>query len=162
MKPVKNITAKVNDQFSFDADQLSDIDMVPIDDRHFHLLSGGKSYRAELVSADHKRKTFTIKINGSKYHVQLADSYDQMVERLGLGVVTAKAAKDVMAPMPGLVLQIMIKSGEEVNEGQPLLILEAMKMENVIKATADGVVAQVEVNKGDAVDKGQMMIKMEG
>jgi biotin carboxyl carrier protein len=162
MKPAKNITAKVNDQFSFAADQLSDIDMVPIDDQHFHLLSGGKSYRAELVGTDHQQKAFTIKINGSKYQVQLADAYDQMVDRLGLGVVAAKAAKDVMAPMPGLVLQMMVKTGEEVSQGQALLILEAMKMENVIKATADGVVAQVEVNQGDAVEKGQLMIKMEG
>jgi biotin carboxyl carrier protein len=161
MKSAKNITAKVNDQFSFDADQLSDVDMVPIDDRHFHLLSGGKSYRAELVSANHNRKLFTIKINGSKYQVQLADAYDQMVERLGLGVVAAKAVKDIMAPMPGLVLQIMVKAGEEVQEGQTLLILEAMKMENVIKAAADGIIAQVEVSQGTAVDKGQLMIKME-
>lgn len=161
MKPAKNITAKVNDQFSFDTNQLTDIDMVRIDDRHFHLLSDGKSYRAEMVSADHRSKVFTIKINGSKYQVKLADAYDQMIERLGLSVVTAKAAKDVMAPMPGLVLKLMVKAGEVVSEGQPLLILEAMKMENVIKAAADGIVAKVEVSQGAAVDKGQLMIKME-
>lgn len=161
MQPTQNITAKVNDQFDFSAEELIDLDIVPIDDRHFHLLAGGKSYRAELVRADHRRKAFTIKINGSRYDIQLADAYDQMIERLGLSVVSAPVLKDSMAPMPGLVLQIMVSAGEAVTEGQALLLLEAMKMENVIKAAADGVVASVEVSQGEAVDKGQLLIKME-
>lgn len=161
MKPTNNITAKVNGQFDFSADQLTDIDMVPIDRTHFHILSGGKSYRAELLHADQNNKAFTIKINGSKYQIQLADAYDQMVARLGLGEVVSKAAKDVIAPMPGLILQLMVEAGETIKEGQALLILEAMKMENVIKANADGTIASIEVEQGMAVEKGQLMIKME-
>ena len=56
--------------------------------------------------------------------------------------------------MPGKVLQVLVEPGHTVEEGQPLLVLEAMKMENVIKATAAGTVSEVPVNEGDAVEKG--------
>ena len=160
MKSLDNISAKVNDTFSFDATGIDDLDFTPIDDRHFHILAKGKSYRAELIERDFRKKQFTIKINGSPYVIQLADAYDQMVERLGLSANKVQGAQDIEAPMPGLVLKIMVEDGESVSAGQPILILEAMKMENVIKAATDGVVATIEVTGGDAVEKGQLLVKM--
>ena len=160
MQHLENISAKVNEDFSFSQADLTDLDFQPIDKHHFHVLANGKAYRAELVNHNFQRKTFTIKINGSRYEVVLADTYDQMVERLGLGAVNSNAVSDVMAPMPGLVLEMMTKAGEAVTAGQPLLILEAMKMENVIKAAADGIVEEVVVDQGAAVEKGQLLIKM--
>ena len=62
--------------------------------------------------------------------------------------------------MPGLVLEIMVKAGDEVKKGDALLILEAMKMENVLKATGDGTVKSVSVSKGAPVDKGTILIEM--
>ena len=67
----------------------------------------------------------------------------------------------VIAPMPGMVLEILINNGETVTEGQPVIILEAMKMENVLKAPGDGVVKVIKVKKGDPVDKKQVLIEME-
>ena len=162
MQQAEKIRAKVNEQFAFTAAELNELDFIPLDDRHFHVLSDGKSYRAELVQAHHQRKAFTIKINGTKFDIQLADTYDQMIDRLGLNVVAKHGAKQVNAPMPGLVLQLMVAAGDTVSAGQALLILEAMKMENVIKAAADGLVASISVQQGDAVEKGQLLIKMEG
>lgn len=161
MKHLENISAKVNDRFEFSSEEMDQLDFTPIDERHFHILTNGKSYRAELVSRDFQRKRFTIKINGSKYEINLADAYDQMVERLGLGAINTAMAADIMAPMPGLVLEVMAKEGESVTAGQPILILEAMKMENVIKAPADGLIAKIPVSKGAAVEKGQLLVKME-
>jgi biotin carboxyl carrier protein len=63
--------------------------------------------------------------------------------------------------MPGLVLNILVEAGQEVSKGDALLILEAMKMENVIKASGDGKVRSVKVKKGDAVDKGLLLVEME-
>jgi biotin carboxyl carrier protein len=161
MKHLEDISAKVNNQFEFTNEDIDQLDFTPIDDRNFHILANGKSYRAELVSRNFQRKRFTIKINGSKYEINLADAYDQMVERLGLGAINTTVVSDIMAPMPGLVLQVMAKEGEQVTAGQPILILEAMKMENVIKAAADGVIAKISVSKGAAVEKGQLLVKME-
>lgn len=161
MKHLENISAKVNETFSFDSASIDQLDFTPIDDRHFHILANGKSYRAELVEHNFRRKQFTVKINGSRYNIQLADAYDQMVERLGLSAQKNHGAQDIKAPMPGLVLKISVENGQTVTAGQPILILEAMKMENVIKATSEGKVASIEVAAGAAVDKGQLLVKME-
>ncbi len=158
---LEKINAKVKHTFSFSADELLTIDPISDDGRRFHILVDGQSYRAELMEANFHKKTFTIKMNGSRYVIQLADAYDQMVERLGLKVASAQAVKDAKAPMPGLVLSISVEAGQEVKEGEPLLILEAMKMENVIKAVADGVVKAISVKQGAAVEKGQLLIEIE-
>ena len=106
-------------------------------------------------------KTFTIKVNGSAYEVQLADQYDQLVNRLGLGVVSEHKVREIRAPMPGLVLDISVEIGQHVQKGDPLLILEAMKMENVLKSQGDGVVKAIRVEKGEAVDKNALLIEMD-
>lgn len=158
---LEKINAKVNQTFAFSAEELLTIDPVTDDGRRFHILVDGQSYRAELMEANFHQKTFTIKMNGSRYVIQLADIYDQMVERLGLKVASGQAVKDAKAPMPGLVLSIAVTEGQEVKAGEPLLILEAMKMENVLKAVADGVVQSIVVKEGSAVDKGQLLVAIE-
>ena len=159
MKHLEDISAKVNDRFEFTNEEIDQLDFMPIDDRNFHILSNGKSYRAELVSRNFQRKLFTIKINGTRYDIKLADAYDQMVERLGLGAINTTLVADIMAPMPGLVLQIMAKEGDNVTAGQPILILEAMKMENILKSQGEGTVKNVKVKKGDTVEKGQVLVE---
>jgi biotin carboxyl carrier protein len=62
--------------------------------------------------------------------------------------------------MPGLVLNVLVSDGQSVAKGDAVLVLEAMKMENIIKAPADGVVKKVAVVKGDKVEKNQVMISM--
>ena len=74
---------------------------------------------------------------------------------------SAQVVKDIKAPMPGLVLQISVGPGDTVEKGDPLLILEAMKMENVLKAPGSGTVKKVSVNQGQAVEKNQLLIEME-
>jgi len=68
---------------------------------------------------------------------------------------------EVKAPMPGLLLNVMVKPGNQVFKGDNLLVLEAMKMENMIKSPTDGVVKSIEVEKSSAVDKNQVLIKFE-
>jgi biotin carboxyl carrier protein len=160
MQASHSIHAKVNGQFQFTTEELGQLDFIPLDDSHFHILSSGKSYRATLLEADPQRKSFCVAINGSRYDIQLADAYDQMIERMGLSAKVTKQARDVNAPMPGLVLKLMVEPGQAVTAGQALLILEAMKMENVIKAAADATVESVNVHQGDAVEKGYLLIKM--
>ena len=159
MAQVDKLTAKVNQHFSFEAEELNNIDFSPIDDRHFHILHDSRSYKATLVEANYEEKNFLIKINGNKYTVQLSDQYDELIEQLGLNVLPTHTALDIKAPMPGLVLDILVKEGQEVEEGTPILILEAMKMENVLKAAAAGIIEKIEVEKGTAVEKGQLLVK---
>jgi biotin carboxyl carrier protein len=157
----KNYNAVVNEDFQFEGISGTDLDVIPLDDKHFHILQNGKSFRAELISIDAQQKQVQLKINGNKYHIQLEDQYDQLIRKMGLKVKTNQQIKDIKAPMPGLVLEIMVEVGQFVAVGDALLILQAMKMENVIKAQGEGVIKDIVVKQGAAVEKGQLLIVLE-
>lgn len=154
---------KVNDanEFDFNSEQVKDFDFVKEQDGTFHILKNNKGYRAEIVETDFAKKTFTIKVNGNTHQIKLEDKFDLLVNQLGLSVINTQKASDVKAPMPGLVLGVMVEVGQEVKEGDGLLILEAMKMENVIKSAGEGLVKAIHTEKGNAVEKGQLLIEVE-
>ena len=68
----------------------------------------------------------------------------------------------VKAPMPGLVVEVMVKKGERVFRGQNLLVIESMKMESGVASPCDGVVAETRVRSGQAVETGDVLIRFEG
>lgn len=146
---------------SINPSELSTLDLFPTETDQYHILHAEKSFSATLLSADFRKKTFQIRINGNPYTVKLADKYDQQVEQMGLTVTANKAISEIKAPMPGLVLEVAVEVGQTVSKGDPLLILEAMKMENIIKSPGEAVVKAVFVKKGEAVDKGHLLIEME-
>ncbi|MCP3929028.1 MAG: acetyl-CoA carboxylase biotin carboxyl carrier protein subunit [Bacteroidetes bacterium] len=153
--------AIVNEEFDVDNLTANGLDVVKKADGKYHILDQHKSYIAEIISADFKNKTFHIKVNDRDYHIKLADQYDQLIRELGLSVAVTHKINHVKAPMPGLVLKIMVEPGATILQGDDLLILEAMKMENVIKSPGDGSVKNILVKKGAAVEKGQILIEME-
>lgn len=156
----KTFRATVDEKHTFDEIN-GELDIIPTADGNFHIIKDNLSYNAEVLSTNYNDKVFRLKINGVIYEVKLDDEYDQLVKRLGLSVVSQQVVKDINAPMPGLVLEVSVEAGQEVEEGTPLLILEAMKMENVIKAPAEGVVKKINVSKGEAVEKNFLLIEME-
>ncbi len=89
--------------------------------------------------------------------VQLQDDRSRLLQTLGLDKATKKVS-EIKAPMPGMVLNILVKAGDSVKKNDPVLVLEAMKMENVIKAPGDAMIATVHAEKGKAVEKGQLLI----
>jgi biotin carboxyl carrier protein len=78
-----------------------------------------------------------------------------------VGGTELESAKSISAPMPGLVLKIQVEEGQKVQAGQGVVVVEAMKMENELKASADGVVTKIEVSEGDTVDKGAVLVVIE-
>lgn len=147
-----------NDQFAFANGDTANLDFIPVDENHFHIIKDNKKYLAELVKADYYAKTFTLNVNGNYYDILLKDTFDNLAESMGLSVESSAKMNEVNAPMPGLILDIMVKEGDQVEKGTPLLILEAMKMENVIKATGVGAVKKIEVTQNTAVAKGDVLI----
>jgi biotin carboxyl carrier protein len=127
----------------------------------YHILLDQVSYHATLEKVDYVNKSFTFRIQGNAYEVKLADRFDQMVDSLGFSSQNNAKVKDLKAPMPGLVLELLVEPGQAVQKGDSLIILEAMKMENVLKAAGDGVVKALKVEKGAAVTKGQVLLEME-
>lgn len=127
----------------------------------FHVLWGAKSFNAELVQIQHDTKTVSLKINGRDYVVSLKDRFDDLLKSLGMEGAGAPKIKDIKAPMPGMVLNIMVEDGMDVEKDQALIILEAMKMENVIKSPIQGKIKKVEVVKGVAVEKNTVLVSFE-
>ena len=85
---------------------------------------------------------------------------DLLVEHFGFSSKASKKANEIKAPMPGMVLSVMVTEGQNVLKGESVLILEAMKMENVIKAPADCIVKTVKIKQGNAVEKNQVIIEL--
>jgi biotin carboxyl carrier protein len=160
---VQSLTKDPSGQYEFEVqpDDLKSLDVLSVKDNAFHVLKNGQSYHAELVQVDYDTRLFTFLIAGNKYEVKISDYYERLVRQLGLTTGGTHKMNIVKAPMPGLVLNIMVEPGQTVEKGDPLIILEAMKMENVIKAAGEGRVKAIKVLKGTAVDKGQLLIELD-
>jgi biotin carboxyl carrier protein len=134
-------------------------DLVKVGDGYFHILINTKSYRAEIVKVNRSTKSFLIKINGEQYFIELKDKFDLLLEKMGLTNGIGGKINSIKAPMPGLIIDLKVKAGDKVMAGDSLLILEAMKMENLIKASGESTVKSVKVKKGDSVEKNQILIE---
>ena len=128
---------------------------------HFHLLLNNRSYCAEIISTDRVTKTVVIKIGNKEIPVSLKNKFDELLQVIGIDQSVAIKVKDINAPMPGMVLQIMVESGQHIKKGDAIVVLEAMKMENILKSPADGIVKKVHVIKGDKVEKNQVMVNLD-
>lgn len=134
-------------------------DIEAINPKEYHLLLNNTSYNIQVLKADAAEKKLLVKINGLKYTIDVKDKYDELLHNLGLDNIAAKKVNDVKAPMPGMVLNILVAEGQTVKKGDSLLILEAMKMENVLKSPADGIIKKIVATKGVAVEKNQLLIQ---
>jgi pyruvate carboxylase subunit B len=98
-------------------------------------------------------------VGGGRYEVSVVDERTHHVRQL-VGSSAASAGQSLKAPMPGLVLRVLVAEGDQVSAGQGLVVLEAMKMENELKAAGAGVVRAVRVAAGATVDKGQLLLEV--
>lgn len=163
------LQVKVNHEFNFEIDHSGKdmtvnnetivLDIATLSDREAHVLYQNQSFNTEIVEMNKTEKTCKIKVNDSIYTVGVKDQYDQLLKELGLDNLTNNKVSEIRAPMPGLVLNIMVSENDEVKKGDNLLILEAMKMENILKSPTDGIVKKVSVIKGDKVEKNQVLIQ---
>jgi biotin carboxyl carrier protein len=152
----------VNDQkLSVQPNAAAELDIMSSGNGQFHILKNQKAYKVDIESVDYLKKTFVFKVNGSIYTSTISDKYDRLIDQLGMKIGVVQQSGDVKAPMPGLVVEVPVAVGQTVAKGDKVLILEAMKMENVIKAAGDGVIKAVHVSKGMAVEKGQLLIEIE-
>ena len=152
----------VEDDGSYRLDgQPTELDAVRTGPDTWNVLHRNKSYNIRLVSFDKNGKALVLSINDEEIEVKVSTELDELLDQMGMSADTASKMVDVKAPMPGLVLDILVEEGSSVSEGDALIILEAMKMENIIKATGDGVVSKILVSNQDAVEKNQVLIEME-
>ena len=148
----------VNDGFELANEDLK-LDVSVIKEGQFHFIYQNRSYNAEVISDNFAEKSFVVKVNGKLCTVQVEDQFDLLIKELGLEPNNAKPLREIKAPMPGLVLSVNVAVGQQLSKGDSLLVLEAMKMENMLKSTTEGVIKKICVEKGDKVEKNQVLIE---
>lgn len=132
-------------------------DLIQVSNQEYHLLLNNKSYTILVDDIDQATGDLKITVNGRSFDAKLSYKIEQLLKSMGMET-GKKVQKDVKAPMPGLVLNVLVEEGQEVNEGDDLVILEAMKMENALKAPQSGVIGAVSVTQQDKVDKNQVLV----
>ncbi len=131
----------------------------PVSEGYYALRLDGQSFSvaAEPVPGGRVR----ITLGGRQTEVRVQDEKDLLLERFGLDEGAGAAEREVRAPMPGLVLKVLVEAGQAVEAGDGLVVLEAMKMENELRAPSGGTVAAVHAQPGGAVGKGELLVEME-
>ena len=160
---------KVNEKFNFEVIETQgawtvngkpmELDTLVIKDNLLHVLHQHTSYRVEIVSFSKEEKTASIKVNGHTYSIAIKDRFDDLLHQLGLDNQQSAKVAELKAPMPGLVLSVLVKEGDEIQKGDNLLVLEAMKMENIIKSPADVTIKSIKIKPSDKVEKNQVLIQ---
>ncbi|WP_322550353.1 biotin/lipoyl-containing protein [Flavobacterium psychraquaticum] len=150
-----------SNSFEFTESDLEKLDAVRVEESKFHVLKDSKPYQVEIISTDFIAKKYTVKVNNNTYEVAISNPLDELIKSMGIERGKTKVVNAIKAPMPGLILEISVEVGQAVKENDPLLILEAMKMENSFLSPRDGIIKSIAVVKGNAVDKGQLLIEFE-
>lgn len=148
-----------NGEFTLNNEQIKP-EIIAVSETRYLMMLNNKAIPV-VVSNVEGAKTFQFEIEGEKYNINLKDKYDLLLKSLGMDQLMTAKVEDIKAPMPGLVLDIKVEVGQEVKKGDALMVLEAMKMENMIKAPADGVVKSIEVEPQQAVEKNTVLIAFE-
>lgn len=160
-KEAEQIDIAISDEGILLDQQPVNADIAQLNQHHYHIIKDGRSYDVEILDFDAVSKDIKIAVNGQIFELKPKDELDILLQQMGMGKAKQDKMDIVKAPMPGLVLKILVEPGQHIQKGDSLIVLEAMKMENIIKATGAGIVKSIPVNLKDAVDKNQILIEME-
>lgn len=165
------ITVKVNGENEFTIAQSKEgylidgqsiqPDIQPLGNDRYSILHKHKMYSLNIIGRSDDGKQLQVEVNGERFLLDLKDRYDRLLDQLGMKFTSSAKLSEIRSPMPGLILSVLVEPGQSVKEGDTLFILEAMKMENVIKSPGDAVVSAVHCEQGQAVEKRDLIISFE-
>jgi biotin carboxyl carrier protein len=130
-------------------------------EKFFTLEFNGKLFNGEILEQATESNRLKLKINHRVFEIKKKGELDDLIAALGLDKPKIKKLKELQAPMPGRIVNVAVNIGDELNVGDEILSLEAMKMENVLKAEGVGVVKEININNDDVVEKGAVLIEFE-
>lgn len=136
--------------------ELSDIEGSPV--RMVKL--GTHVYRVVAEKRQGKGR-YTLWVDGHRFETEALDERTRSIRDLSAANAGPTGPAPIIAPMPGLIVRVNVSVGDRVEAGQGLVVMEAMKMENELRATAAGTVKSVEVTPGTAVEKGALLVGLE-
>lgn len=136
-----------------------DLDILMVENGAYSILHEGKSFNVETIYGDDPKK-YIINTLYTSYEVELVDAATKY-RRSRSGDEGGEGDNKIVVPMPGKIVSVLAKPGQEVAQGDTLVIVSAMKMESEYKAGKDGTIQEVLVKDGDTVVGGQVMIILE-
>lgn len=137
---------------------LFSLDFLEQKKNSFTLVLNNKSYRAFLVGFNIKKKTISLFLNGSLFNFFIKNKEDFILKNITSDNSAPIKSDTLISPMPGLVSEVLVKENQKITISEPLIILEAMKMENVLKCYSTSVVKKILVQNGSRVEKDQPLI----
>lgn len=152
----RNLKVENRNQDVYINGSLSEYKLVKISDSSFKLIGEKSIFNVDLI--DHQGKEITLMINNNLATISVSDHIDQILEKLGMNSIQSNVITEIRAPMPGSILEILIREGDTVQTNDQLLVLEAMKMENVIKSPGEGIVSKIHIAPKENVEKNQVLI----
>ncbi len=161
MSTIYKVQVNKHIELDITTEDVSKLDAISTKDGSFHVLDEHQAYLATVVQSNFLKRTYKVIIHQNEYEVVIADDLDRRIKEMGFSLSSSKHVKSIKSPMPGMLLQLHVEAGQEVKEDDPLFILEAMKMENIILSPINGTVKHVSVKQGVTVDKGQLIIEFE-
>jgi hypothetical protein len=156
-----NTTEFIKENNQFVIPNGASINRLPLNNNTLLLQTPSQTIQVRCLSVDKVAKTVTLLYNNQKYVAKITEPMDELLKSMGLENAMVAKISEVKAPMPGLVLDVLVTVGQTVEMGEKILTLEAMKMENAIKSPTAGTIASIHVSKGQAVDKNFVLIRFE-
>ena len=153
-----------NDVFLIDGEEKTPRGNAKVEwiDRVFFVVHfNGKSFNGEILEQNLESHTLKVKLNHRVFEIKRKYALLDLISQMGLDKQKVKKLKELASPMPGRVLKIMVKPGDEINIGDSLMSLEAMKMENILKSDGEGIVKDVFIKEQQVVNKGEVLIEFE-
>ena len=125
-----------------------------------HLRIGDATHRVVVRRGD-RRGRYTLSIGGFRFAVDALDERSRSIEDLAGASAAARGPAPLVAPMPGLIVRVNVAVGDAIPAGAGLVVMEAMKMENELRAPAAGTVRAIHAEPGKAVEKGAVLIELD-
>ena len=136
--------------------ELVDIEASPV-----RIIRIGTEVHRVVVQRRAGRGKYSLWVDGYRFDVEALDERTRQIRDVSAASAAPTGPAPVIAPMPGLVVRVRVAVGDRVEAGQGVVVMEAMKMENELRATAAGVVKSIEVQAGTAVEKGTLLVALE-
>lgn len=142
-------------------EDIEKLDFVKNQDGTYSLIENNVSFNIEIVRTDYLNKRYLLRVNEKEIGLSLKNELDLQIDRMGFVDKVGIFGGIVYSPMPGLVVKSNVQEGDQVDKGQALVVLEAMKMENIIKSPLKGVIRKIYVSEGNSVSKKQILMEID-
>jgi len=146
---------------SYEGDLPADAELSDVEGSPVRMVKLGTRVYRVVAEKRQGRGRYTLWVDGYRFEVEALDERTRTIRDLSAGNVAPAGPAPVLAPMPGLIVRVNVSAGDAVEAGQGVVVMEAMKMENELRATSSGKVKSVEVSPGTAVEKGTLLVALE-